>query len=335
MLKKGQQVAVYVHFEDEEEPKWIMTKIEKKINNNLYMVHDEYADDPNKERFRVEASNITMFSHPSSGYEPGEHVLARWKNPGDWTTVLYDAEVISVNKGGTVTLLYQGTEDQIVVNTNKITKYPPNFLNEEEEIGEEEEEAKGESEAEEQIENNEKQEEAVQVKSEQSEVNLSEEPEMEAAPPTAVTSSENQEDEEVQNSTPAASSPPQSPQPMPPSSSQEVFIPVQEEVKRTLAFTFDKPEPVESTKIRLIDDNELKSLVKDAPDPEKVTAIEGTPLLDCLEDPELFEQEIKHTTASGMMYRKNMKPHVFKSALMDGQKCGRLGHIIQGWVDSQ
>ncbi|OHT07321.1 hypothetical protein TRFO_24591 [Tritrichomonas foetus] len=131
-LRNGSNCAACVLYPETESHSWILTKVEKKLPGNRYLVRDEFADDPRYETYTVESNHITPF--PSSSqeeYRIGETVLALWRDEetNEWSTMFYSAEVQDANASDpkSITLLYSGTSLPIEVEKNKIARLPNNF----------------------------------------------------------------------------------------------------------------------------------------------------------------------------------------------------------------
>lgn len=331
-MKKNQQVAAYVEIPNEDRAQWFLGKIEKKQANGKYVIHDEYAEDPSLERFIVDPQFISLFPNTQGPYSVGEHILARWKLTDGWTTELYDAEIIKVIKKDTLVLKYQESELEIETNVNKVTKYPAGFLSKEEEAVNEEEEANDEEAKAE----SETQHEATAESPKSPSKNLTQEQTSEEHSDTnqpasnAPTTSAEVTEDTGMASTPVPSSPPASPPVVEEVPQGPKFMPrmAQEIPNRKLNLRFNPAETQDPTDLHILTDDEFIKLLPELRKPERIEIKQGTPLLDCLTDPELFEQESVHTTSSGMLFRKGMKQQKFKSALMNGEKCGRLGMIF-------
>ena len=116
---------------------------------------------------------------------------------------------------------------------------------------------------------------------------------------------------------------------------QAMSQPKEVEENREVTFIFKRPQAVKKVKLELLTDDDIAKLIPPPAIPKREIIKKGTPLLDCLTDPDLFEQYQRHTTASGMVYRKNIEEErEFSSALMQGEKCGRIGKIFQLWKQS-
>ncbi|KAK8835544.1 hypothetical protein M9Y10_042430 [Tritrichomonas musculus] len=131
-LKNGSSCAACVRYPETNSDSWILTKVDKKLPGNRYLVRDEFADDPRYETYNVDSSHITPFPSTSNEeYKKGETVLALWHDEGtnEWSTMFYNAEVVD-NKTGdpkTVRLRYSQTDFDVEVEKDKIARLPPNF----------------------------------------------------------------------------------------------------------------------------------------------------------------------------------------------------------------
>ncbi|OHS94095.1 hypothetical protein TRFO_11357 [Tritrichomonas foetus] len=131
-LPNGSDCAACVLYPETESHSWILTKVERSLKGNRYLVKDEYATDSDYETYTVDSNHITPFpSSPNEEYKVGENVLALWKDEdsNEWSTMFYHAKVISNTSKDPmiVTLLYSGTEYGLEVDKKKIARYPPNF----------------------------------------------------------------------------------------------------------------------------------------------------------------------------------------------------------------
>lgn len=215
---------------------------------------------------------------------------------------------------------------------NKVTKYPAGFL-----LPSEEEEATNEEEA---------KSEEVKTEIEQQTENQAESPKSQSKNVTQEHSSEEHSymnqtidipttsadvtEDTGMASTPVLSSPPASPPvveevPMGPKYNPRM---PEEIPNRKLNLSFTPPETQDPTDLHLLTDEEFLSLLPPLKKPIRITCKQGTPLLDCLCDPELFDQDSTHTTSGGMLFRKGIKQTNYKSAILNGGKCGRLGMIF-------
>ena len=68
---------------------------------------------------------------------------------------------------------------------------------------------------------------------------------------------------------------------------------------------------------------------------KRVVSVEGTPLIDMLEDPELFPQDAPHVMVSGSMriqHQARARPRAREAALLESEKkVGRLTRIFKEW----
>lgn len=131
-LKNGSNCAACVPYPETDADCWILTKVDKRLPGNKYLVRDEYADDPKYETYTVDSSHITPFpSTLNEEYKKGETVLALWhdEDTNEWSTMFYNAEVAdsSSNDPKMVQLLYSGTDFVVDVEKNKIARLPANF----------------------------------------------------------------------------------------------------------------------------------------------------------------------------------------------------------------
>ena len=345
-MKKGAQVAAYVNLEGRNT--WVLVKIEKKQSGNKYVVHDELAESSKLERFVVEQSKLSLFPNTTAKYEIGQRVLSQWKNDdeSDWTTELYDAEIVKISKG-VFTLKFPPGNDLLDVGAGQITTYPEGFV-----LDEDEEEQKPEDDQ--QPEEEEKKETPPPPKTRggrnsKKSRNHSKQHSIE----NTTTSDDNQRHPSTVNNTVSDEStsahgetkedasqastqqmstttPPQSPQ-----DTDSKKIQLIDEKPRTVSFHFNKVEQPDHTDLHLLTDDDFALSLPEKKPQKPIRIKEGTPLLDALSDPVLFDQIASHTTSSGMLFRNDLKPHEYKSALMEGKSSGRIGKIFQYWKESR
>ena len=276
-MKKGQIVVSYVKYSEEEEFNWIITKIEKKLNNGNYIVKDEYFENPKFERYTVSPDKIIIFPLENAKYSIDEKVLARWQN---------DEAIVIKIKGNILSLRYNGSKEIKDVSTSYITKYPLDFMKKDynEEENEEEEE---------EIEKNKTIIKEDNEKIEKKNINF-------------------------------INSPPLSPL------IEENHL-INNEIDRNIKFFFNKPDQIEHSKMKLLTDNDFNHFMGNIPIFERIKSSSGTPLIDILQDPELFEQNLFCFTGNGTLYRKEIKSKNFKSGLENGINCGKMGLIFNKW----
>ena len=144
-IKPGQTCAVCVKYSDTDLFSWIITKFEKKSVNGKYIVKDEFADNPNFERYTVEPNRIIPFPILDEKYTKDEDIIALWYDSEnkEWSTMFYDAKIIDYKLTNQVTIKYSGYDNHVIIDKNKISKYPEGFdliPENEEEIEQKEEE---------------------------------------------------------------------------------------------------------------------------------------------------------------------------------------------------
>ena len=353
-MKKGAQVAAYVPSSDKWT--WVLVKIEKKQGSNKYVVHDEIAENPQLERFVVETSKLSLFPNTKAQYEVGQHVLSQWKlDEKEWTTELYDAEIVKISKNSfndkILTLKFPPGNDLLDVSVRNVTTYPTKFV-----PVDEEEEQKQEDEQ--QPEEEEKKEAPPPPPQQKQRANRSNKKSKSHSKQHTIenttTSDDNQHHTTMNNTgseesatsahgetkdeTSQASAAQMSTTTPPQSPPQEHETPrrnaaVVDEKPRTVKFIFNKVETADHTDFHLLTDDDFTHFLPEYKPPERIRITEGTPLLDALSDPELFDQINQHTTSSGSLFRNDLKPHEYKSALMEGKECGRIGKIFQIWKE--
>lgn len=296
--KKGDKVVANIR--EGKSSKWILAKIEK-VSGDSYLVLDEYSD--NKDRYEVISKNVTQLSNTNTSYRIGERILAFWKNSHtSWTTELYEAEVVAKNKQ-TLTLKYQGSDDHQNVNITKTAKYPESYFEEEVEEDEDEEE-----------------EEKADVKDQNA--NAEKNNKNEKGGHKVNDNNYEEEENALQQKNPREKSKNHQ-------DSHEEDSPREKDTfDRRFTFTFNQP-PEESTPIIKLTDEEFSKFRRPTPPLERMMALEGTPLIDSLQDPDLFNQDFTHITSSGVIFAKEFQKKRYNSALMNGGECGRLGKIFK------
>ena len=348
-MKKGAQVAAYVPSSDKW--MWVLVKIEKKQGANKYVVHDEIAENPQLERFVVETSKLSLFPNTKAPYEVGQHVLSQWKlDENEWTTELYDAEIVKISKNSSnekiLTLKFPPGNDRLDVSVSNVTTYPTKFVpvDEEEEQKQEDEQQPEEEEKKEtppppatqtkQRSNRNAKKGKGHSKQHTIENTTTSDDNQHHTSTVNNTGSEESAHGETKEETSQASTtqmstttPPQSP-----TLEHEIKkVPVIDEKPRTVKFTFNKVETADHMDFHLLTDDDFTHFLPEYKPAERIRITEGTPLLDALSDPELFDQINQHTTSSGSLFRNDLKPFEYKSALMEGKECGRIGKIFRMW----
>ncbi|KAH0787658.1 SGF29 tudor-like domain-containing protein [Histomonas meleagridis] len=283
-LKNGQICAACVIYPELESYQWIVAKIEKKGVGKKYVVRDEYPDDPKYEIYTVESNRITPFPSSSTDYKPGDKILALWhdEETNQWSTMFYTATVVEKKSANKLVILYKGSVEPTIIDTNKVTKFPPGF------------DLQTESETEEppkETENTEKADATTEANQD------------------STNSPKEKEEAEIQAKI---------------HESQE---------NRRINFMFNKPMQVEKTQIQCLKDEDFTELAGPKKEFKRMETQKGTPLLDSLEDPELFSQNYyTHITGSGRLSapKSHLKGY---SAFVNGTQgeCGRLGMIFGEW----
>jgi hypothetical protein len=96
---------------------------------------------------------------------------------------------------------------------------------------------------------------------------------------------------------------------------------------------FAKPQETDHTEVQILSNDDFTSFAGPEKEIEHMRIEQGTPLLDALADPDLFNQEgLSHVTGSGVLAVPGIEPPKAPSALLSGPvKCGRLGWILNEW----
>jgi hypothetical protein len=304
-LRPGQTCAACVAYADSGSRSWILTKVDKKASGSRYIVRDEYADDEQYETYVVEANKIAPFPTPNEEYKVGDRVLALWRDEesNEWSTMFYPADVVAINSH-VVTLLYKGSESKITVDDTKITKFPEgyDFASDNEEPSADE--SSGPSDTAQST-------ELVEPVTEQKLPNPSS--------PTNKTTGSSQTNTEDETAEPHTQV-------------RKIHPEIAAMEKRRLTLMFNKPNQTERPMIQPLSNEDFTSLAGPVKEREPMRTEPGTPLLDYLNDPDLFVQEhFAHVAGSGVI-----SVHICggkgKSALLSGPvKCGRLGLIFNEW----
>ena len=109
-------------------------------------------------------------------------------------------------------------------------------------------------------------------------------------------------------------------------------IPPQEEAR--IRFMADqKPSQKEKPDFKPLTDEDFNALAGPRAKPNRMHTVKGTPLLDFLEDEQLFPKSAPHITGSGILRRKNIpEAPEHPSALMNGPvQCGRINKVLHEW----
>jgi hypothetical protein len=302
-IKVGSTCAACVEYSGQNGFSWIITKVEKKSTGNKYVLRDEYAERPEFETYTVESNRITPFPAQNEDYRVGERVLALWwdEETNQWSTMLYQAEVKAVKNNGRLSLLYKGSDPPNIfdVELKQITKFPPDFDLHDSDFTE--------AEALDQLET----------------------PALSTTPPVGSDrTSGHGTDDEVPEAAPRPAPP--SPSPSPRAAAAEQIAAIE---ARRVAFMFNIPQPAERSEITYLTNDDFTALAGPEREPELMRTEPGTPLLDALEDPELFSQEhYSHVTGSGVIRLPGSDAPAPQSRLLAGpMRCGRLGWILNEW----
>jgi hypothetical protein len=303
-MKVGSTCAACVEYSGQAGFSWIITRVEKKSTGNKYVLRDEYAERPEFETYTVESNRIAPFPAQNEDYRVGERVLALWRDEdtNQWSTMLYRAEVKAVKSNSRLSLLYKGSDPSSIfdVELKQITKFPPDFDLHDSDFNEAE---------------------------------APDQPDT-AAPSTATPPGGSDRtsgagtDDEVPDAAPRPA--PQSPSPSPRAAAAEQTAAIE---ARRVAFMFSIPRPAEGSEITHLTNDDFAALAGPEREPELMRTEPGTPLLDALEDPELFSQErYSHVTGSGVIRLPSADGPPPQSRLLAGPiRCGRLGWILHEW----
>ena len=388
-LRTGSNCAACVVYADTDAESWILTKVERKMSGNRFVVRDEFADDAKYETYVVDSNHITPYTASNSeDFKVGEKVLALWRDEetNEWSTMFYSAKVLDVDASDTrhVTLLYGGTEFGVEVEKSKIARLPANFSQSEDNESSEEDQANTKNQNQNQNETTGDEATAEDNNSESATDDQRDKQKSQQETANKQSSNQNSEDEEAkdgkthkkieqnddegknENHSPQKNQPlkddsanannsttQQSPQPpntqeklekidktdhkaVKPSKthedSQKSKVPDNPEERR-IFFMFNKPEVAERPKLEYLTNDDFTRLAGPKQEIVRMHTEEGTPLLDSLEDPELFNQEnLLHVTGSGAITISNLDDSNAKSGIVSGSvQCGRLSKIINEW----
>lgn len=127
-IKNGQTCAAFVNYSGKSYS-WIVSKFEKKQPNNKCIVRDDYCEDQNFERYVVDQTCVIPFPQPNETYKPGEQIIALWYDATDneWSTMFYEAEVVEVISQHSLLVKYTGSQTNIEIDSQKVSKYPERF----------------------------------------------------------------------------------------------------------------------------------------------------------------------------------------------------------------
>lgn len=356
-LKNGSNCAACVLYPESDTHSWILTKVEKKLPGNRFLVRDEFADDPRYETYQVDSNHITPFpSPPSEEYKPGETILALWHDDerNEWSTMFYNAEVKSVEPKF-VRLLYSQTDFEVEVEKNKLAKFPPKFKELAEEVDDNEtsqnqtgsttaqntedvtedaktEDGKDNSTTQAVDEDSGRSDQVSEDKGNSKPISEDESTVIKAETDHLTekfVKEENRSEEEtrphpVRHGRGGHSHAPKVAAPKPPLDTAEA---------RRVHFMFHKAEVTEAPKPKYLSDEDFSKLSGAPVEFARMNTKAGTPLLDSLNDPELFDQEeMLHVTGSGIISVANVD-ECKKSGLAEGKMpCGKLGRIINEWI---
>ena len=138
-LRSGQVCAAFVPLPGDDGESWIITRIEKTLENGDYVVRDEQAVSREHEHYVVKPSHVTHFPTPNAKYQPNEQVLALWYNEEqrEWSTTFYEATVIRIEDSKLI-IKFTGSSVLVETDESKLARLPPDFNAEETPAPEEE-----------------------------------------------------------------------------------------------------------------------------------------------------------------------------------------------------
>ena len=313
-MKKGQTCAAFVIYPEHNKYAWIITKIDKRLpgKQHKYQVRDEYYTDPKHELYIVDEKRVTPFPTINGKYRVGEKILAMWhdEQSNEWSTMLYVAVIIEKKGTNKLIIRYQGSDELIEIGVNYVAKFPPDFdLSVDNNDDETSEKEANDS-------NDPEEENPTTEKIEKDQINEKEVTEQEEDKKKETPEKKKDEEEQENNSTDI----------------QEDH----EHEQRRIRFMFNEPAPVEKMEIQCLKDEDFTELAGPPTPPVRMHTVKGTPLLDSLEDPELFSQEFySHITGSGKLSAPKIKS-TGKSFINQHSniKCGRLSLILGEWSNS-
>ncbi|EAY19923.1 hypothetical protein TVAG_130310 [Trichomonas vaginalis G3] len=127
-IKNGQTCAAFVLYAGKSYS-WIVCKFEKKQPNNKCIVRDDYCESQNFLRYVVDQNSVIPFPQPNETYKPGEQIIALWYDATDneWSTMFYEAEVVEVSTPHLLVIKYSGSQANIEIDAQKVSKYPEKF----------------------------------------------------------------------------------------------------------------------------------------------------------------------------------------------------------------
>jgi hypothetical protein len=279
---------------------WIITRIEKKSSGNKYIVRDDYAEESEFDTYSVESNRIAPFPAPSEDFKIGDRVLALWKDEeaGEWSTMLYDAEITKISSDHRVTLLYRESDSPIDVDVNRITKYPLDF-----DLYHKMEEQRAED-------------KTPSIGSHATTSDSATEPLPVRDSHGGSTSDDGSEFQKGDGQV-----------------KKTLSAHTEDQEKRRLQFMFTKPAESKKPELQCLSNEDFGELAGPPKEIRRMRTEFGTPLLDRLADADLFVQnQITHVTGSGVISVPGIEPPKGSSALLRGPvRCGRLGWIMNEW----
>lgn len=125
--KRGQILAALVPIQGGPTYHWIVAQFVKKVGSNRVSVHDPDGVENESNNYTIDAHNVINFPRLESVYEAGEHILSLFHDPitNTWSTVFYEAIVLSVKDDATLNIQFKDTTLEMEVSVMQVSKVPP------------------------------------------------------------------------------------------------------------------------------------------------------------------------------------------------------------------
>ena len=289
---------------------WILTRIEKRLPSGDYIVCDEYDESQQNLRYTVPANHITEFPSSKSDYVAGEKILSLWydEEGREWSTMFYEANVISDSSDGKVMIEFVGSTMAIKVDVSKLSRFPDDFdMRTEKQDDNNDEAAKPAptDESRESEDSKKSSEEHNTVNDSTSHTKLRKKKDKIEKKKEVITKNENTEPEVSQVN-----------------------------MKRRIYFLNNNKTKNEKLEERTnMTDEDFSPLLPKNNYIRRLHSKEGTPLLDLLNDDDLFPQSSVHITVNGKLTVPNYCPKEnYQCGLFQNDvSIGRLSRIIHQW----
>lgn len=126
-LVTGQVCAACVPYMDGSA--WILTRIEQRLPSGDFVVCDEYDESQQNLRYTVPANHVAEFPTARADFRAGERILALWYDEEgcEWSTMFYEAVVVDAGSDGKVLVEFAGSAVDVRIDASKIARFPGDF----------------------------------------------------------------------------------------------------------------------------------------------------------------------------------------------------------------